>query len=83
MSELLGKPESPESEQPTLLPATLFPAYPGTTAKESGHACKGEGRCCGGCRNPKRPLVSADEGTAPSSIQDTFRESSGLPPVQS
>lgn len=83
MSELLGKSESLESVQPILLAA-----YPGPTAEEAGHACQGEGRCCGGCRNPKRPLASVDEQTALSSSQDTLRESSekessDLPPAQS
>jgi hypothetical protein len=32
------------------LPATL------PSVKQPGHPCAGEGRCCGGCKNPKRPL---------------------------
>ena len=26
--------------------------------KEPGHPCSGEGRCCGRCRNPKRPVAT-------------------------
>lgn len=29
--------------------------------KEPGHPCAGEGRCCGGCKNPKRPLDASPE----------------------
>ena len=57
MSELLGKSDSLENAQPTLLQA-----YQPLPQKEPGHACKGEDRCCGGCRNPKRPVAPAAEG---------------------
>lgn len=30
---------------------------PNASKKEPGHPCSGEGRCCGGCRNPKRPVT--------------------------
>lgn len=33
------------------------------SSHESGHPCAGEGRCCGGCKNPKRPVQSAAEST--------------------
>jgi hypothetical protein len=31
---------------------------PNALKKEPGHPCSGEGRCCGGCRNPKRPVAA-------------------------
>ena len=35
--------------------------------KEPGHPCSGEGRCCGGCKNPKRPSATQAEQLSGSS----------------
>lgn len=51
------------------LNANAFPAN--KTTKEPGHPCSGEGKCCGGCRNPKRPVAAISPLTEPKPQAET------------
>jgi hypothetical protein len=74
------EPKMPVSFQN--LPTATAAASSQQAEAERDHACSGQGRCCGGCRNPKRPLANqAEQNGTGSTLQmdNTLQISSALP----